>query len=197
MGDTSDEEENNFENDEKFDEFVKIYSNDSELIALLGSVFHNDKSRKMWLLLSNTKKEFYLKEMAVIIENNVNPRLPNYEYHIGVMVKTGIVRVRIKLHNKHKTKFYRAAPVIMLASPQIYEKVTKSKTLKNAFNKVFKFAAIGIAAVATHILSESLNVLIDVDLMSEPEVNLPMGIYPLLVIIVGLITERIYSHFKK
>ncbi len=59
----------------------------------------------MWLLLCNTKKEFYLKEMAAIIENNENPRLPNYEYHIGIMVEAGIVLVRIKLHNKNKTNF--------------------------------------------------------------------------------------------
>jgi hypothetical protein len=132
-----------------FDEYVKIYSNDSKQITLLGSVFHNKKSRAMWLMLSSTDNEFYLKEMAVIIEKIDNPRLPIYEHHIGTMVESGIVLVRKKMHNKHMTKFYRAAPVILLTTPQLYEKATKSKTLKNVFNKVFKFAAIGVATFST------------------------------------------------
>jgi len=122
-----------------FKEFVKIYSNDSKLIPLLGSVFHNEKSRAMWMLLSSTHKEFYLKEMASLIEENENPRLPIYEHHIRTMVDAGIVLVRQKMHNKHMTKFYRAAPVILLTTPELYEKATTSKTLKTTFNKVFKF----------------------------------------------------------
>ena len=135
--------------DINFDEYVKIYSNDSKQIKMLGSVFHNEKSRAMWLLLSSTHNEFYLKEMAVIIEKIDNPRLPIYEHHIGTMVEAGIVLVRKKMHNKHMTKFYRAAPVILITTPQLYEKATKSKTLKNVFNKVFKFAAIGAATLST------------------------------------------------
>lgn len=123
-----------------FKEFVKIYSYDSKLIPLLGSVFHNKKSRAMWLLLSSTHKELYLKEMAVIIEKNENPRLPIYEHHIGTMVDAGVVLVRQKMHNKHMTKFYRAAPVILLTTPQLYEKAITSKTLKTTLNTVFKFA---------------------------------------------------------
>lgn len=175
-------------NNDEFKEYVKIYSNDSKLIPLLGSVFHNEKSRAMWLLLSNTKKEFYLKEMAIIIENNENPRLPNYEYHIGIMVEAGIVLVRIKLHNKHKTKFYRAAPVIMLTTPQLYEKASKSKTLKNTFNKVFKFVAIGIAALSSHVFVEFFS--------SSALSGSPNYTIPLLVTIVGILSERAYSHFR-
>ena len=84
-----------------FKEFVKIYSNDSKLIPLLGSVFHNEKSREMWLLLSSTHKEFYLKEMAVILEDTKNPRLPIYEYHIKAIVKSRLVITNTKMHNKH------------------------------------------------------------------------------------------------
>ena len=124
-----------------FKEFVKIYSNDSKLIPMLGSVFHNEKSRAMWLMLSSTRKEFYLKEMAVIIEKNDNPRLPIYEHHIRTMVDAGIVSVRQKMHNKHMTKFYRAAPFILLTTPHLYEKITKSQTLKNTFTKVLNFTA--------------------------------------------------------
>ncbi|MCZ6581602.1 MAG: hypothetical protein O6761_00300 [Thaumarchaeota archaeon] len=196
---TSDKETQDMKNlieDWNFKEYVKIYSNNSDLIKVLGSVFHNDKSREMWLLLSNNcKKEYYLKEMAVIIEKDDNPRLPNYEYHIAIMVKAGIVLVRVKLHNKHKTKFYRAAPVVMLTTPDIYEKASKSKTLKNTFKKVFKFAVIGVAALGIHAFSQFINrpetITETFNLSGDSNFTIPLA-----VIIFGLLGVRIYSHFK-
>lgn len=176
-----------------FKEYVRIYSNDSKRITLLGSVFHNKISREMWLLLSSTHKEFYLKEMAVIIENNENPKLPNYEYHIGKMVEAGIVLVRIKLHNKHNTKFYRAAQVVMLTPPKHYEKAIKSKTLKNTLNQVFKFGvtfgAIAVAALSSHVFVEFFS-------SSALSSGSPNYTIPLVVIILGLAAERVYSHFR-
>lgn len=182
-----------------FKEYVKIYSNDSNLIKILGTVFHNKRSREMWMLLSSSNKEYYLKEMAVIIEKNENPRLPIYQYHIDILVKAGIVLTRIKLHNKHKTKFYRAAPVIMLTAPHIYEKASKSKTLKNTFQKVFKFAAIGFVALGIHAFSQFINkpetTTMTFDLLGDSNFIVSL-IIPLLVIICGLIGVRIHSHFK-
>ncbi len=91
-----------------FENSIKIYSNEEERITHLGSVFHNKISRNMWILLSsNPNKEFYLKEMAVILENTKNPRLPIYEYHIKAIIKSGLVITKTKMHNKHKTTFYR------------------------------------------------------------------------------------------
>ena len=186
-----------------FREHVKIYSNDSELIKVLGSVFHNNKSRSMWLLLSSSNKEYYLKEMAVLIEKDENPRLPNYEYHIGVMVKAGIVLVRVKLHNKHRTKFYRAAPLVMLTAPHLYEKANKSKALKTTFHKVFKFAkfaCIGIAGITTWFISTFHFASLDEWKSGEQPIDIieisPLVI-SLIIIIVGLVTERVYSITKK
>ena len=187
-----------------FREHVKIYSNDSELIKVLGSVFHNNKSRSMWLLLSSSNKEYYLKEMAVLIEKDENPRLPNYEYHIGVMVKAGIVLVRVKLHNKHRTKFYRAAPLVMLTAPHLYEKANKSKALKTAFHKVFKFAKFaGVGFVSLFVLMSNMPRKASddltwkfTDLFEYPFQNDP-SFFPLLIIIISLIVSRLYSILKK
>ena len=201
MSDESSEENNNEKTSEEFKEFVKIYSNDSKLIPLLGSVFHNKKSRAMWLLLCNTKKEFYLKEMAAIIENNENPRLPNYEYHIGIMVEAGIVLVRIKLHNKHKTKFYRAAQVIMLTTPQLYEKASKSKTLKTAFHKVFKFAAVGSLVFLSWFQGLPQKNLSDDGFDYGASFDVPFyeetTFFPMLIIILALIINSVFNWQKK
>lgn len=138
------------EYDGEIEEPVKIYSSIDDAMIPFGSVLHNPKSNSMFKLMNNNPtKEYYLKEMAQIIEKDENPRLPIYEYHIGVMVDSGIVNVRIKMHNKHETKYYRIAPVIMITSGALYNKAVKSKTLKNAFKQVFKLGVIGIAGTAT------------------------------------------------
>jgi len=121
-----------------FNTNLKLYSNANEKqLEDVGSVLHNKKSRKMWILLTNTGKEFYLKEMAVIIENQENPRLPIYEHHIKIMVRCGLVLIRKKLHNKHMTKFYRSSPALLITTPKIYEKLQNNEAfLKELFKDV-------------------------------------------------------------
>ena len=132
------------------DDPVKIYSTIDAVIPKIGSVLHNKKSNAMFQLMSkNPGLEFYLKEMAVTIENHHNPKLPIYEHHIRILVDSGIVKFRVKMHNKHKTKFYRMAPVLMIVAPNLHERAITSKTLKNIFRQVFKLGAIGIVGVST------------------------------------------------
>ncbi len=122
----------------KFNDFVNIYSNaEEERIASLGSVFHNKKSRQLWILLSNNpNREYYLKEMAQIIEHEANPRLPIYEHHIKIMVKSGIVTRTKKMHNKHTTTFYRAAPIVVIAPSKHYKNIKTNNSLAQAFMQV-------------------------------------------------------------
>lgn len=123
-----------------FDNYVKIYSNEEERIAHLGSVLHNKKSRSMWILLSNNPtREYHLKEMAVILEEETNPRLPIYEHHIKIMIKSGIVSTTQKIHNKHKTTFYRALPFILITTSRHYKNTTKNTTLKNTLMASFSY----------------------------------------------------------
>jgi len=113
----------------KFEECVNIYSNVEERITHLGSVFHNKISRNMWILLSHNSQ---------ILENEKNPRLPIYEHHIKNMIKSGIVSTSQKMHNKHKTTFYRAAPITVIASSPHYENLNQNNDLKNLFLQSFK-----------------------------------------------------------
>ena len=114
--------------EQNFNNYVNIFLNEGEeRLAYLGSVFHNKKSRAMWILLSNNPdKEYYLKEMAVIIEDDKNPRLPIYEYHIKAMVKSRVVSTTEKMHNKHKTIFYRAKPIVIITTPKYPKNIIKT-----------------------------------------------------------------------
>jgi len=121
------------------DNYVSIYSNEQEeRLTHLGSVFHNKKSRDMWILLSNNPdREYYLKEMAVIIEGEKNPRLPIYEHHIKNMVNSEIVCTTEKMHNKHKTTFYRAAPITVIISSKHYENA-KNTVLRDSLTQLYQ-----------------------------------------------------------
>ena len=117
-----------------YDDCVKIYSNHSKQLFLLGTVFRNKISRNMWSLLSsNPKKEYHLKQMAVILEKETNPRLPIYEYHIKILLASGILKVNQKMHNKHLTNFYSAAPSVLLTS---HNNASQNEILKSAFKTI-------------------------------------------------------------
>jgi len=91
----------------------------------------------MWILLcNNPENEYYLKEMAVILEGEKNPRLPIYEHHIKSMVKSGIVSTTEKMHNKHKTTFYRAAPITVIISAKHYENA-KNSALRDLLTQLY------------------------------------------------------------
>ena len=122
-----------------FDDYVNIYSNkQEERIAQLGSVFHNKKSRDMWILLSNNPdKEYYLKEMAIIIEGEKNPRLQIYEHHIKSMIKSGIVSTTQKMHLKHKTIFYRVAPITIII-PAKHHEDAKNSLLRESLRQFYQ-----------------------------------------------------------
>ncbi len=121
-----------------FDDNVNIYSNQQEKrLTHLGSVFHNKKSRDMWILLSNNPdKEYYLKEMAIIIEREKNPRLPIYEHHIKNLINSGVVITTQKMHNKHKTTFYRAAPITVIIPAKRYESA-KNTLLRDSLRQLY------------------------------------------------------------
>ena len=118
--------------------FLNIYSNEDERLTYLGSVFHNKKSRAMWILLTNNSdRAYYLKEMAVIIENENNPRLPIYEHHIKNMIKSGLVITTKKMHNKHPTNFYRAAPITTIIS-SMHSDDDKNQKLSKFITKLYQ-----------------------------------------------------------
>ena len=136
-----DHNENNIEN------FIKIYSNDDEKMQKIGQILSAPKSRKIYGILID--KSLNAKEVAKIIDNTENPRLPNVIFHLEKMVDAGLLTVKIKLQRKHghKLKYYRAVPFLLIVPANQLEKVTKSKTLQNIFKNVFKISMIPISLI--------------------------------------------------
>lgn len=129
------------------DNFIKIYSNDDEKMQKIGQILSAPKSRKIYgILIDNCLNA---KEVAKIIDNTENPRLPNVIFHLEKMVDAGLLTVKIKLQRKHghKLKYYRAVPFLLIVPSHQLEKATKSKTLQNMFKNVFKISIIPIIGI--------------------------------------------------
>jgi hypothetical protein len=113
----------------------------------IGQILSAPKSRKIYgILIDNCLNA---KEVAKIIDNTENPRLPNVIFHLEKMVDAGLLTVKIKLQRKHghKLKYYTAIPFLLIVPAHQLDKATKSKTLQNMFKNIFKISIIGISPI--------------------------------------------------
>jgi len=119
---------------------VKIYSNMDEQMTMLGQILTVPKSRKIYSIL--IEKELTIKEIGQIIDNEENPRLPNLFYHLHKMVNIGLVRKTQKQQrgSRHKLIYYKAVPIIIIASQYYYEQTIKNKSLAKTIENFFETA---------------------------------------------------------
>ena len=187
-----------FESDDEFDEKVIIYSNNDERIHELGQILRTPYSRKIFHLLSD--KELHAKEIGKIINQEENPRLPNLIHHLNKMVSVGLLNVTVTKKNGHKLRYYKAIPIIVLVPEKHYEKTINSKTIKNSFKKILKFAAVGIAGLLSYFTLPRETVLENDGVPQAGSISFSEStaiIISLITIIAGLIFIQIYSHYKK
>lgn len=131
------------ENLNKNPDVVKIYSNDDMILKKIGQILSSEKSRKIYGVLIDT--ELNAKEVAKLIDNEENPRLPNIIFHLEKMVKAGMLEVKTKQQrrNGHYLKYYKAVPAVLVVPPKYVEKAKNSKTLYKMFEQIFKISVIG------------------------------------------------------
>jgi hypothetical protein len=120
------------------DDDIVVFSLDDEEINNLGKVIGTKYSREF--LKITQKKELNLKEIAKIIENNENPRLPNPTHHKNRLEKLGLIKVTIKLQRKkgHKLKFYEGKKIIIIVPKELADLIQSKDDLKNMFKRIFK-----------------------------------------------------------
>lgn len=178
---------NNDENFENFDK-VEIFSNTDERLKFLGKILNNDYGRQILLLLA--EKEMTANEIA----NQTKLSLPLVLHHVNQMLKAEMVVVsKISTNSKNQPmKYYSAKSGIIILPENVIERAKSSKSLYNSLKRIMKFAAIGIVAFASWLLIEPDNT---IRTGSSSQVD-PLLI-PLVVIIIGLIIERIISSLKK
>jgi len=146
----NDDGENTMNNDNKTNEDItekiEIFSTDDEKIKLFGELLTNDSSRSILQLLF--KEELTANQIA----QKTGISLQLVKYHINKMQELGVIKVsKIEKNSKAQDmKFYSATKfAVVLLPSNVSEKAKESKMLIRSFKHIYKFAGIGVAAVAS------------------------------------------------
>ena len=129
----------NATNDQIDDDDIIVFSLDDQEIDNLGKVIGTKYSREF--LKITQQKELNLKEIAKIIENNPNPRLPNPTHHKNRLEKLGLILGISKLQRKkgHRLNFYKGKKIIIIVPEELAELARNSQELKDVMKRIFKF----------------------------------------------------------
>ncbi len=175
---------------------IEIFSTDQEKIKLLGEVLSSDVSRKILDLVFD--QELSASEIATKTELS----LELVRYHLQKMMDIGIIIIsrRAKNTKSQEIKYYRSTKfVVMILPSQVIERAKKSKSLYNALNRIYRFSAIGIASLVSWMIIENISgpsTGTKSPMTTVPEHVFWSTIIPLVVIICGLVIERIFKSLK-
>lgn len=176
------------------DDVVKIFGNDIDALRILGNALASKTCNKIMQLLHD--KEMYANQISKKLGIQLNLTL----FHLNKLEEIGIVKVTYKtfVRNGAKHKHYKMTPNILISIFQTKKEIHETGFLRKIFRDGVKFASIGIAGITTWFIS-TFNSL-DEWKSGEQHLNIiemPPLVISLLVIIIGLVIERVYSITKK
>lgn len=188
---------------ENISENIEILSNEDDRLKLIGEILSNESSRNIFKFLISNE----LTANEIVKKTNLSLSL--VLHHINKMQSAGIVKIsKVSQTSRNQDmKHYTAKSGILILPQTVSEKAKKSKTFQNSLKRIMRFSSIAIAAVASWILTQStisepttprptLPPFLSFDITSQTQLLLPITV-SLVVIIIGLITERILSSRKK
>ncbi len=124
---------------------IEILSTDDDKIKAVGELLSSDSSRAILKLLFNDQMT------ANQIAQKTEISLPLVIYHLKKMQDAGIVKISQTEKNtkSHDMKYYTIDKFAIVILPsEATEKARSSKSLHNSFNRIYRFATIGGAAIA-------------------------------------------------
>ena len=130
---------------------IEILSTDDQRIKAVGELLSSDLSRAILKLLFNDHMT------ANQIAQKTETSLSLIMYHLKKMQDTGIVSISStgKNSKSHDMKYYTVDKFAIVILPSgLSEKAKSSKSLHNSFNRIYRFATIGGAALATWFSSQ-------------------------------------------
>jgi DNA-binding transcriptional ArsR family regulator len=134
---------------------IEIMSTDDQRIKTVGELLSSDSSRTILKLLFNEQMT------ANQIAQKTGISLPLVIYHIKKMQETEIVKIAQTGKNtkSHDMKYYTVDKFAIVILPSgLTEKAKSSKSLFNSFNRIYRFATIGGAAIAAWFSSQFIQV---------------------------------------
>lgn len=130
---------------------IEILSTDDQRIKAVGELLSSDSSRTILKLLFNDQMT------ANQIAQKTETSLPLVMYHLKKMQDAGIVKISSTGKNTkaRDMKYYTVDKFAIVILPSGFsEKAKSSKSLYNSFNRIYRFATIGGAALATWFSSQ-------------------------------------------
>ena len=130
---------------------IEILSTDDDKIKAVGELLSSDSSRAILKLLFNDQMT------ANQIAQKTETSLPLVMYHLKKMQDAGIVKISSTEKNtkSHDMKYYTVDKFAIVILPSGFsEKAKSSKSLHNSFNRIYRFATIGGAALAAWFSSQ-------------------------------------------
>lgn len=130
---------------------IEILSTDDQRIKAVGELLSSDSSRMILKLLFNDQMT------ANQIAQKTEISLPLVIYHLKKMQEAGIVKITQTTKNtkSHNMKYYTVDKFAIVILPSgLTEKAKSSKSLLNSFNRIYRFATIGGAAIAAWFSSQ-------------------------------------------
>lgn len=173
---------------------IKVFSSDDEKLKTLGELLSNKSSRSIIRLL--IENEMYANEISKKLE--IQPNL--VVHHLRKMESIGLLEITTRkiIQKGEEHRFFKIPPG-MLVLPAKPENETNNGFLKKIFKEGIRFAAIGITSLVSWVILKPSNEIVDGwqfqsnKIIAEETVAI---IVPLLIIIFGLIAERVLK-FKK
>ena len=177
-------------------EIVHVFGSDDNL-KVLGELLANETGRKILFNLMNT--DMYTNEIAVKLDIRVSLVI----HHLEKMQQLGLLEItEKKLVRKGKNhRFFKVNPNFFISVNQTKKEIEETGLLKRIFKDTVKFTSIVISGFFAFMVTSNLHHNaergwgVDNSLIGD-EILLPI-VVSLLVIVIGLIIERIYFQFKK
>lgn len=176
------------------DNKIKVFGSDDDL-KTLGELLSNETSRE--IITSLMVSKMYTNEIAT----KLGVRVSLVIYHLKKLELVGlldIINKKIKRKGEEH-RFFKMSSDIFITLDKNKEEIKESGILKKIFTEGIKFGSIGLAGLfiwsvdLTHLLEASLVYPIPFGGDDVTNTLTPA----LLIIIIGLIIERIFSRIKK
>jgi len=174
---------------------IKVFDSDENKLKILGELLSNDTSRRMIKLL--IEQESYTNQIAKLLDIRVSLVI----HHLKKMEEIGI----LEIHNKKIVKkgkehrYFRMVPGLFVLLNQTKGEIKEKGILKNIFKEGIKFGTLGIVAGFLWFFDiANYGKIEDVYPSSfGGSVQQDPIIIPLIVVIIGLSIQLIFSCIKK
>jgi len=170
------------------DNKIRIFGSDDNLKAL-GELLSNETSRK--IIFTLMKKEMYTNEISTALDMRVSLVI----HHLKKMEELGLLDITKKriIKKGQEHRFFKMSTDIFITLNNTKEEVKEKGILKKIFKDGIKFAFVPIIAIMSLFTQHSF----DNSGLDVAKSNNDIIVIGLIIIIIGLITERIYFQKKK